>query len=155
MAPIVAFTLTVYRWFLRVYPEDYRIATGQLQLQTFRDQCLDVHEKAGAIGIIRLWLSLPQDVVFNAVKERAELEPASAAEFETMLVSYTIRDVIKDMIRVVGVTIVLFPSVSNYVTAISPSLYTLIVCVLAFVALSQLFDTIKFSRSIRKFLAEN
>lgn len=121
MAPIVAFTLTVYRWFLRLYPEDYRNDTGQLQLQTFRDQCLDRHNQAGALGIFQLWLAVPCDVVPNAIKLRVEMKPRRD---ETAWIPSR-RYMAYELISMVGLLIVLFPSVETFVTSISSPLYTM------------------------------
>ncbi len=66
---LLAFSTTLYRLLLYVYPREFRQFYQQEMLLTFRDCCLEQQERAGTWGIMRLWGFVLLDLAIAAGRE--------------------------------------------------------------------------------------
>jgi len=73
MAPpvpsIVAVSVAIYRRLLGAYPPGFRRAYGPQMVHMFRDCCQDAYRRAGARGVLRIWLAAGRDLITNVVAE--------------------------------------------------------------------------------------
>lgn len=65
----VAFSGTVFRHLLVVYPKAYRREYGEPMAQLFRDQCRESWRTAGGLGLARLWLRVLPDLMKTSMQE--------------------------------------------------------------------------------------
>ncbi|HET9910884.1 MAG TPA: hypothetical protein VFQ13_03285 [Anaerolineales bacterium] len=65
----VASSQRVYRWLLRLYPQDYRTAYGMEMFHVFTAQCREAHKGQGRWGILSLWSRTLADVIVTVIRE--------------------------------------------------------------------------------------
>lgn len=58
-----------YRQLLRLYPRAYRATYEMEMLRLFKNQCQDVYQQQGGLGILSLWLRTLADVVVTVIRE--------------------------------------------------------------------------------------
>jgi hypothetical protein len=67
---IIACSLSLYRWLLRLGPTTYRTEYGEATLQVFRQCCRDAYRQRGTWGVLFLWLPMFSEVIFGMLAER-------------------------------------------------------------------------------------
>ena len=65
----IALSLRFYRQLLRLYPQAYRAAYEMEMLRVFKNQCLEVYQRQGRLGILLLWLRTLIDVSITVIRE--------------------------------------------------------------------------------------
>ena len=68
-SPIIALSLLLYRWLLRLGPAAFRRDYAAPALQDFRQCCRDAYQKQGAFGVLRLWPGLVGETVTGLLAE--------------------------------------------------------------------------------------
>jgi hypothetical protein len=65
----VAFSLSLYRALLAIYPSEFRREYGGLMLQVFGDCCRQALREAGPVGLLPFWGRMALDTVQTAVEQ--------------------------------------------------------------------------------------
>jgi hypothetical protein len=72
--PLVSFSVRLYQALLAAYPRQFEREYGPLMLQVFRDCGLRAMQRAGAAGLLTLWLHTFLDFLQSVVSEYARKE---------------------------------------------------------------------------------
>lgn len=73
-APIVAFSVGLYRALLTAYPTQFRREYGPHMLQVFRDCCLRAAHEKGASAMTRFWAITLFDLIRTALQQHLQKE---------------------------------------------------------------------------------
>ena len=69
---LIACSETIYRAFLRLYPQPHRRDYAPLMAQLFRDQCEDAWQEGRSFGIIKFWLRVLPDIGKTSILEHIQ-----------------------------------------------------------------------------------
>ncbi len=72
----VAGSRRLYAWLINVYPKEYLAEYGAAMLQVFTDQCREIFQEQGVMGMLLLWLRTMIDLGKTAVYERIQAQHA-------------------------------------------------------------------------------
>jgi hypothetical protein len=68
---IIAASLLLYRWLLRLGPDEFYDQYAGQALQVFRQCCLDAYIAQGKLGVLRLWPGLLNDTLKGMLLEQS------------------------------------------------------------------------------------
>ena len=71
---IIALSVRIYRWLLRLGPGEYRHEYEEPTLQDFRQCCRHAYGQHGTRGVLGLWLPLFYEVIAGMLAERFSVE---------------------------------------------------------------------------------
>ena len=72
--PLVAVSVSVYRFLLAAYPAEFREEYGEDMLQLFRDCALRAVGQSGSEGMVRLWAVTLLDLIKSLFEEHLQQE---------------------------------------------------------------------------------
>lgn len=114
-----------YGCLLRLYPRQHRQAYGQQMAQLFRDQCRDAWNKAGAWGLVGVWLRTLPDLALSSIHEHlAELKGKKSMTEKLSEVARPTPTPVKTMLRVALPVFLLVFGLCAIITFLLPEAYS-------------------------------